>query len=87
MKYVLILTLLLTGCSTPVPVNQKFPDVPKELMVKCPDLNSVPENETKLSGVLSVVSSNYALYHECAIRNELWIEWYTSQKKIYESVK
>lgn len=85
MKYVLILSLLLTGCSTFVPVNQKFPDVPKELMVKCQDLNLVPDGETKLSGVLSVVSSNYALYHECSARNDSWIEWYKTQKKIYES--
>lgn len=87
MKYVLILSLLLAGCSTPVPVKQKFPDVPKELLVQCQDLNLVPENETKLSGVISVVSSNYALYHECSARTDSWIEWYKKQKKIYESVK
>lgn len=87
MKYVLILTLLLTGCSTVVPVKQKFPDVPKELLVQCSKLNNVPENETKLSGVLEVVTSNYSLYHECSLKTELWIEWYKSQKKIYENVK
>lgn len=87
MKYVLILSLLLAGCTTPVPVKQKFPDVPKELLVECQDLNLVPENETKLSGVISVVSSNYALYHECSARNDSWIEWYKTQKKIYGSVK
>ena len=87
MKYVLILALLLTGCSTVVPVKQRFPDVPKELLVECPSLNMVSKDETKLSGVLEVVTSNYSLYHECSAKNELWIEWYKSQKKIYESVK
>lgn len=87
MKYVLILSLLLTGCSTVVPVKQKFPEVPKELLVECPDLKLAPKDETKLSGVLEVVTSNYSLYHECSLKNDMWIEWYKSQKKIYESVK
>ncbi len=87
MKYVLILSFLLAGCSTVVPVNQKFPEPPKSGMVRCPELNLVSEDETKLSGVLEVVVSNYSLYHECQAKNDMWIEWYKEQKKIYESVK
>lgn len=86
MKY-LIIALLLAGCSTTIPVTQKFPEAPKELISQCSELKGIEEGETKLSAVLSVVTHNYSLYHECSLKNELWIEWYKSQKKIYENVK
>jgi hypothetical protein len=49
MKYFLFL-LILTGCSTTVPVTAKFPDVPEKLLVKCPQLEKL-ENEAKLSDI------------------------------------
>lgn len=87
MKYLLILSLLLTGCSTTVPVKRTFPAVPEELTVSCPDLKEVPEGTTELSGVLAVVTDNYAQYKECAIKVDLWTEWYKDQKKIFDEVK
>ena len=42
MKRSLILLLLLAGCSTTVPVKRTFPEVPKELLTKCPELKEVP---------------------------------------------
>jgi hypothetical protein len=39
MKYLLFL-LVLTGCSTTVPVTAKFPVVPEKLLVKCPQLET-----------------------------------------------
>jgi hypothetical protein len=33
------------------------------------------------------VVENYAHYHECSARVELWNEWYTKQREIFESVK
>ena len=86
MKHLLILTLLLAGCSTTVPVKRAFPDVPQELTAVCPDLIEVPEGTTELSGVLKVVTDNYAQYKECAIKVDLWNEWYKEQKKIIDSV-
>ncbi len=87
MKSLLILfTALLVGC-TVVPVQREFPKVPDEIKAACPDLKLVDEKETKLSAVISVVADNYARYHECKIKIDLWIEWYNNQKKIYESVK
>lgn len=83
MKYFLIASLIvLTGCSS-VPVKPKFPDVPSELLVSCPNLNEVA-NTTKLSDVLAVVVDNYSLYHECKIKNDAWANWYKSQREIYE---
>lgn len=83
MKKFLLLCILLTGCVA-VPVQQKFPEVPQSLKEACPQLELVPTDTTKLSSVLSVVVSNYALYHECQAKVDTWNEWYNNQKKIYE---
>ena len=84
MKY-LLLILLLTGCSTTVPVTAKFPEAPTELLLKCPALKQL-EEDVKLD-VAKNITYNYTLYNECVIKHDAWIEWYQSQKKIFESVK
>jgi hypothetical protein len=87
-KLIIVLSMILTACaSTTVSVHQKWPDAPEELMAACPDLQRVPDDTTKLSDLIGVVSDNYALYKECKIKMDNWIEWYNTQKKIYESVK
>jgi hypothetical protein len=75
----------MVGCST-VPVERKFPSVPKELMESCPDLKQT-QNTSKLSDVLSVVVENYGQYHECRLKADSWMDWYKTQKQIFESVK
>lgn len=87
MKKLLLLipALLLTGCLT-TPVKRNFPEVPQELMEACPDLKTAPETE-KLSVVLKVVVDNYGQYHECKIKVDTWVEWYKTQKQIFDSVK
>ena len=85
MKY-LLFVLILTGCSTTVPVTAKFPDVPERLLVKCPQLEKL-ENEAKLSNVSKTITNNYTTYYDCAVKNDAWIEWYQIQKHIFESVK
>jgi hypothetical protein len=85
MRY-LLLVLLLTGCSTTVPVTAKFPEAPNELLQRCPALKQMNE-EVKLSDVAKNITYNYTLHYECAIKHDAWIEWYQSQKKIFESVK
>jgi len=78
--------VLLVGCAEPVPVNRNFPQAPEELKAACPDLQET--NPTpKLSEVVKVVTANYGQYHECKIKVDAWIEWYNSQKKIFEDVK
>ena len=86
MKLLIVaLTFLLTACVA-VPVDRKFPDVPVELQQACPDLKLV--NRTiKLSEVVDTVVSNYGQYKECQVKVDSWIDWYTTQKKIFESVK
>jgi len=77
--FLFLTSLFLVGCSTTVPVVMKFPAAPEELRQPCQDL-SVLNEEAKLSDVAKSVSSNYTLYH-------LWNEWYTEQKKNFESLK
>ena len=88
-KLIVILALLLTACASTksVSVKQPWPNVPDDLMMACPDLHKVPEDTTKLSDVLTVVTDNYPEYKECKIIVDNWIEWYNTQKRIYESVK
>ena len=78
--------LLLSGCFATVPVVVKFPEVPQELMNSCPDLKQT-EPTKKLSDVMKVVTDNYSEYHACQIKVESWIQWYNTQKQIYESIK
>jgi hypothetical protein len=86
MKYLApLLLIILTGCSTVVPVTQRFPAVPQKLTEKCPPLKML-EDSPKLSDVSKTITQNYTAYNECAVRNTAWIEWYESQKTIYESI-
>ena len=80
----LILTLaLLTGCSTVVPVTQKFPDAPTQQ--PCLALKKLPDNP-QLSDVAKTVAVNYAEYYVCAAKVDAWQEWYTKQKILYEGL-
>jgi hypothetical protein len=89
MKRLLILSIivLLAGCSTAVPVQRHFPDVPADMKVACPDLKLIDPNTSKLSDLILVVSDNYEQYKECKIKIDAWIEWYNTQEKIFNSVK
>lgn len=86
MKHLIIVAALLIAGCTSVPVTVKFPDVPKDMLESCPDLKSVPET-TKLSEVLPVIVDNYGQYYGCKDTVDNWIEWYNSQKKIFDSIK
>lgn len=86
-KVIVALSLLaLAGCSTTVPVSAKFPDTPKHIMQKCPQLQSLNE-DAKLSDVAKTVTINYTEYYSCAVKVDTWIEWYEIQKRIYEGIK
>jgi hypothetical protein len=74
--------LLLSGCLATAP---KFPDVPKELLTPCPELNEVANGTGELSKVLDTVIVNYGTYYECRVKVEAWTEWYKQQKNIYDN--
>lgn len=81
-----LMALTLSACVS-VPVERKFPKVPDELMVSCPDLQEVPEGTTQLSVVIETITTNYGQYQQCQNKNDTWIDWYNEQKKIFDSVK
>lgn len=85
MRYLLI-ALLLSGCSTVVPVTAKFPDAPTLGLGKCPQLQTVNEG-VKLSELTNTITVNYGTYYECAVRVDQWQEWYEIQKRIFEGIK
>ena len=84
MKYTVILALLLSGCSTVVPVAVKFPEPPgRGAMTACPALQKL-KDDAKLSDVATTVTVNYGTYYECAVKADAWQEWYGIQKIIFE---
>lgn len=87
MKYLTcVLLILISGCSTVVPVTAKFPEAPTKLQGKCPQLEKL-KDEAKLSEVSKTITMNYATYYECAVKLDSWIEWYQVNKIIFEGIK
>jgi hypothetical protein len=88
MKLALLLpTLLLAGCTTVVPVTQRWPDAPGALAQEpCPNLQKLTQ-EAKLSDVAQTVVQNYTQYYECAVKLEAWQRWYREQQIIYKGLK
>jgi len=78
--------LLVTGCSTTVPVKQKFPEAPNVLMEKCEALETIDQPEIVLSEFLKVVTKNYTKHHSCSKLVEAWQKWYVEQKKISDDL-
>jgi hypothetical protein len=83
-KYLLL--LLLTGCSTVVPVTQSFPLAPEVLLEPCKPLKPAPDNAT-LSQLTKTVVENYTEYHQCSGLADAWREWYTSQKQLFKELR
>jgi hypothetical protein len=75
----------LTACVS-VPVERKFPQPTPGIMESCADLKLIPDSD-KLSVLVDTVATNYGIYQECAAKTNTWIEWYNTQKKIFDSVK
>lgn len=85
MKPVLLaLAVFLAGCSTPVPVKQKWPDAPTELLERCQALQKADPSKPAITDLLKTVVENYSLYYQCSLKVEGWNEWYLEQKKIFE---
>jgi len=86
MKKILILTLLLGGCTTTTPTIQRFPEAPKFLLEPCKPLKPAPTN-VQLSELTKIIVDNYMQYHICSNNNSAWIEWYTAQQYIFNREK
>ena len=86
-KLLIILSVVfLTACNEQ-DIARHFPNVPDDLKVSCPDLATIDESTTKLSDVVGVVAKNYGQYNDCRDKVNAWIDWYNTQKAIFDSVK
>jgi uncharacterized protein YceK len=86
-KALLLTLLLLTGCSTVVPVTQKWPEAPGlQSMQACGPLKTL-EPDTTLSQVAEVINHNYSEYWQCVVKLEAWQEWYRKQELIHKGLK
>ena len=83
----LISALILTGCATSVPVVPAWPEAPKELLESCPDLKTTEPSNDKLSVIVSTVTDNYQEYYKCKDKVDDWVTWYTSQQKLWKTLK
>jgi hypothetical protein len=79
--------LLLTGCATSVPVTMSFPQAPEALAKPCDLLLPLDPSKRELSDLLENTTDNYAKAKECHAKSKAWLEWYETQRKIFEEVK
>ena len=82
-----LLLILLGGCTTVVPVTQKFPAATPALTEKCEDLRKIEGDRVAITDMLKTIVENYSLYYQCSAKVEGWNEWYQQQKKVYEDIK
>jgi hypothetical protein len=89
MKKILLVLLIatITGCST-APVIVKFPEVPETLTQPASKLTPLDTSKKiELSDIIENANENAGKYYELREKYNAWIEWYNSQKKIFESIK
>ena len=87
MNKILISSLLfLSGCTTPVPVTVKFPEVPSVLLESAPLLKPLDKNNPELSDLLENANDNYGTYYEIREKLNGWQDWYKTQKQIYDKI-
>jgi uncharacterized protein YceK len=93
---IIICSLLISGCSTVVPVKQKFPTPPEMLMKEPKDLNTIGQtkvpntsrdinegtSDVKLSDVAITVSKNYGTYYQVVEQLKSLQEWIRKQKEL-----
>jgi hypothetical protein len=83
----LALALCLGGCTSVVPVTQKWPEAPGlQSRQPCGELQKLPP-DAKLSDVAKIVANNYNEYYTCVIKLEAWQEWYAKQEIIHKGLK
>lgn len=82
--YAVILMLALSGCSTLVPVKEKWPAVPAELLVPAVNLIPLAPEKRELSDLIENANNNFTQYYLLKNQYTAWQKWYADQKGIYE---
>ena len=85
-QLIVIACLAVSGCVS-VPVDRKFPTVPDALKEPAPALKTLTVPKPELSDLITNANDNYAEYYRLRNRYNGWIDWYNTQKQIFESVK
>lgn len=87
-----ILCIGLGGCGSIKFFNLK-PNWPEpaseESMKPCEDLkrfeNKNVDGSMDLIAFQQLIVENYLLHYKCSDKNDGWIDWYNTQKRVYES--
>lgn len=74
----IFIALLFSGCATKTLI---MPDAAPELLVECPQLETIKTDKILLSEYTKLVARNYQKYHNCAATTKAWQDWYIQQKK------
>ena len=89
---ILLISLGLSGCTMFQHFNlkPKWPDAASEESMKpCEDLKRFEKKNADGSVDLiefqKLIVENYLLHYKCSDKNDSWIDWYRTQKRIYES--
>ena len=79
--------VLVAGCTT-VPVTMTFPEAPAVLKEPAGKLTPLDTSKKiELSDIIENANENAGKYYELREKYNAWIEWYISQKKIFDSIK
>jgi len=91
MKLALLSVLVLTACSTTVPVARKFPELPPVLREECQELIKLEKaDRSTLFSIIDLLSTNVENYKrgiECKVKHQSTVEWHDAQKQVFDSVK
>jgi len=87
MKRLIVATCLIVSGCVSVPVDRKFPTAPDALKEPAPALKTLAVPKPELSDLITNANDNYAEYYRLRDRYNGWIDWYNTQKQIFESVK
>ncbi len=87
MKHLLIVCVLLAGCSTSVPVKRNFPAADAVMFEPAPALKPLPTDTKDLDQLISNSVENYGEYRKLVKKYEMWQEWYNKQKENFDKVQ
>ena len=83
----LMLSAVLSGCETTVPVERKIPEAPAKLLEPAPELKLLPPETKELSALIDNANENYHSFRVLREHYEAWQLWYKEQKENFDSVK
>lgn len=87
-KLLLIIAVLsLVGCSLLPQARPAWPEAPAEIQKPAPDLTPLGKDQHNLSDLIENANINYSEYFALKNKYNAWIEWYNTQKKIYDNSK